>query len=167
MANSIVVDFGPPPSVSAMENEEMQIRNTTAKIPGILDFNMGSSIKKNRFFLLKFKLSASLNCSVGIFCQPCIISLETIGRLKKILAIIMPCKPYIERVLNPSGSKMLFKRPFLPNIEIIPKIATTVGSINGAPRIVINSDLPQKDCLIRALAENIPKIELINVDTNA
>jgi len=81
MASSIVVDFGPPPSVSAIEKEEIQIRNTTAKIPGILDFNMGNSIRKKRFFLLKFKLSASLNCSVGIFCQPCNISLETSGRL--------------------------------------------------------------------------------------
>jgi hypothetical protein len=42
-----------------------------------------------------------------------------------------------------------------------------VGSINGAPRIVINNDLPQKDCLIRALAKNIPKVELIKVDKNA
>ena len=79
----------------------------------------------------------------------------------------MPCKPYIVRVLNPNGPKRLFKTPFRPNTDIIPKIATMVGKINGAPRIVIKIDLPQNDCLIKDLAKNMPIIELIKADITA
>ena len=72
----------------------------------------------------------------------------------------MPCKPYIVRVLNPNGPKILFRTPFRPNTDIIPKIATIVGKINGAPRIVIKIDLPQNDY---RRDFDLPGIELVKL----
>ena len=62
---------------------------------------------------------------------------------------------------------ILLNRPFRPKTDIRPKIATTTGRINGAPRIIIKIDLPIKDCLVSARAKNIPKIELIVADIRA
>ena len=134
---------GPPPNASATAKLVRQSAKISIQAPGSTARSIGHSMLRWIGPAPMPSEAPRRKRSAGIESQPCSTSRTAKGRLKKTCARITPCAPK-GLTSSPRGESRVFTAPDRPKTATMPRTATMVGRMKGAPISVITRPRPAK-----------------------